>query len=204
MMKTTHETICENVDDAVRGTARESVGPIVVGVVSDTHGHLESSVIAALAECDHIIHAGDIGGPDVLHGLEALAPVTAVLGNNDYDEYGSRVSRFAHPIIGGVRFLVAHYPRDVRIGFNGGPGIAPGDPIPQVCIHGHTHVPELITGKEARPADYFMCPGAVFRPRGGFPRCVGFVTVESGRVLGIRIESLSGETVFEVGSGSRL
>ncbi len=170
-----------------------------IGLVSDTHGQLDPKAYAALAECDHIIHAGDIGGPDIIRSLESLAPVTAVLGNNDYDEYGAAIGRFAHPVIGGVRFLVAHYPQDVRIGFSGGPGIAPGDPIPQVCVHGHTHVPEIIVGADARPADYVICPGAAFRPRGGFPRCIGYLFVEGGRVLGVRIESLDGDVVFETG-----
>lgn len=145
-----------------------------------------------MADVDHIIHAGDIGGPEILHALEALAPTTAVLGNNDFDEYGSRVGRFAHPVIDGVRFLVAHYPRDVQIGFNGCAGLAAGDPIPQVCVHGHTHVPELVYGPEARPASYVVCPGAPFRPRGGFPKCTGRMLVDDGRVLGVRIASLDG------------
>lgn len=170
-----------------------------IGLISDTHGRLSDEALVAMTDVDYIIHAGDIGGPDVLHALEALAPTTAVLGNNDFDEYGSRVQRFAHPMIDGVRFLVAHYPRDVRINFAGSSALAPGDPIPQVCIHGHTHVPEIVTGAEARPATYVVCPGAPFRPRGGFPKCTGRMVVEEGRVLGIRIASLDGETVFQTG-----
>ena len=77
-----------------------------IGIISDTHGTLSDSALALLAEVDHIIHAGDIGGPDILRMLSALAPTTAVLGNNDFDEYGSSVGRFAHPVIDGVRFLV--------------------------------------------------------------------------------------------------
>ena len=174
----------------------------VIGLISDTHGRLPDEALAAMADVDHIIHAGDIGGPEILHALEALAPTTAVLGNNDFDEYGSRVGRFAHPVIDGVRFVVAHYPRDVQIGFNGCAGLAAGDPIPQVCVHGHTHVPELVYGPEARPASYVVCPGAPFRPRGGFPKCTGRMLVDDGRVLGVRIASLDGQTVFEVGEGA--
>lgn len=76
------------------------------------------------------------------------------------------------------------------------------DPIPQVCVHGHTHVPELVYGPEARPASYVVCPGAPFRPRGGFPKCTGRMLVDDGRVLGVRIASLDGQTVFEAGEGA--
>lgn len=163
----------------------------VVGLISDTHGYLSEGALAAMAEVDYIIHAGDIGSPEVLSVLRALAPVTAVLGNNDFDEYGSRVDRFAHPLIDGVRFLVAHYPRDVQIGFNGCAGLAAGDPLPRICIHGHTHIPKLVAGKDAFPADFIVCPGSVSRPCGGFPCAYGLVEIESGCVLSVRIMSLT-------------
>ena len=91
----------------------------LVGLISDTHGRLPDAALGALANCNHIIHAGDICDPGILRELQIMAPTTAVLGNNDYDEYGKNVTRFAHPVIDGVRFLVAHYPNDARIGFNG-------------------------------------------------------------------------------------
>ena len=165
----------------------------LVGLLSDTHGRLDPYAYTALADCDVIIHAGDIGDPSILRELETLAPVYAVLGNNDYDEYGEGVGKFARPVIDGVRFLVSHYPRDVRISPFGSGAVAPGDPIPQVCVHGHTHVPELIYGKDARPADFILCPGSVSRPRGGSPRCVGKVLIEDGKVVDVRIEDLYGD-----------
>lgn len=168
-----------------------------IGIISDTHGTLDPKAYAALADCDHIIHAGDICGPEILRELETLAPVTAVLGNNDYPEYGSAVGRFARPVIDGVRFLVAHTPGDVRIGFSGSPALAPGDPIPDVIVHGHTHVPELKTGPEARPASIYMCPGAVFRPRSEFGRTLAKMDVENGRILRTTIEDLNGKVLFE-------
>lgn len=166
-------------------------GLIRVGVLSDTHGTLPSNAYAALADCDHIIHAGDIGNPNVLRTLKTLAPVTAVLGNNDFDEYGADVTHYAHPVIGGVRFLVAHYPQDVYIGTQGSKALAPGDPLPKVCIHGHTHIPRLVTGKEASPADYILCPGAAFRPRGGSKRSIAKLLVGEGIVHDIQIEELT-------------
>lgn len=175
-----------------------------VGILSDTHGRLSDQAYAALVGSDHIIHAGDIGDPAILRELETIAPVTAVLGNNDFDEYGEHVRRFAHPVIDGVRFLVAHYPRDVKISFAGNAALAPGDPIPQVCVHGHTHVPELLMGAEARPADLVLCPGAVFRPRGEFPRCLAHLAVEDGRVLAARIAPFVGDPLFQMGDPAAL
>ena len=110
--------------------SRERSPALRIGIISDTHGSLDPRAYAALADCDHIIHAGDICGPAILRELETLAPVTAVLGNNDFDEYGSEVGHFAHPVLGGVRFLVGHKPGDVRVSFAGSAALAPGDPLP--------------------------------------------------------------------------
>lgn len=172
----------------------------LVGLISDTHGRLPDAALGALAYCNHIIHAGDICDPGILRELQIMAPTTAVLGNNDYDEYGKSVTRFAHPVIDGVRFLVAHYPNDARIGFNGSRAIAPGDPLPQVCVHGHTHIPEILAGRDAYPASLFICPGSCSRPRGGFPASVGFIELEAGRVRAARVESLDGEVLLEMGA----
>ena len=171
----------------------------LVGVISDTHGRLSLGAYEALVGCDHIIHAGDIGDPGILRELEALAPVTAVLGNNDFAEYGSSVGRSARPIIDGVRFLVAHYPRDVRISAFGSGALAPGDPIPDVCIHGHTHIPRLEYGKEVRPAQYVVCPGSATWPRGLYPTSIAKITIEGSTVKAIRIESLKGDTLMKTG-----
>ena len=145
----------------------------LVGIISDTHGRLDPLAYNALADCDHIIHAGDICDPAIITELETLAPVTAVLGNNDFDEYGPNVGRYARPVIDGVRFLVAHYPQDVRISSFANRILAPGDPIPDICVHGHTHIPRLDRGKEARPAQFVMNPGSATWARGGYPKSVG-------------------------------
>ncbi|WP_241156393.1 MULTISPECIES: metallophosphoesterase family protein [unclassified Adlercreutzia] len=170
-----------------------------VGIISDTHGTLDARAFAALSDCDHIIHAGDICGPAILRELACIAPVTAVLGNNDFPEYGSAVTRFARPVVGGVRFLVAHYPQDVRITYAGSSALAPGDSIPQVLVHGHTHVPKLETGPEARPASLLICPGSASLPRGGFSRSIAKVQVSEGRILEARVESLGGKPIFTWG-----
>ena len=170
-----------------------------VGVISDTHGRLDTKAYEALADCDHIIHAGDIGNPGIIRELQTLAPVTAVLGNNDFDEYGESVGRFAHPVIDGVKFLVSHYPRDVRVSSFGTGALAPGDPIPDVCIHGHTHIPKLEYGKEIRPAQFLLCPGSASYPRGGNSRSIAKIEIEDRRVKSIRIETLGGNVLESIG-----
>ncbi len=57
--------------------------PVVLGVISDTHGLLRPGALAALAGVHRILHAGDVGRPDILDALASIAPVTAVRGNID-------------------------------------------------------------------------------------------------------------------------
>lgn len=63
----------------------------MIGIISDTHGLVRPKVIGALAGAELIIHAGDIGSPDVLKTLEAIAPVIAVRGNNDQDPWAAKI-----------------------------------------------------------------------------------------------------------------
>ena len=171
----------------------------LVGVISDTHGWLDPAAYNALADCELIVHAGDICNPGILRELQTLAPVQAVLGNNDFDEYGPEVGRYARFSYAGVKFLVAHFPRDVRLSGFGSAALAPGDPIPDVCIHGHTHVPKLEYGKEARPAQYVLCPGSASYPRGGSSPSIAKIKIELGAVKWICIESLKGKPIMRVG-----
>ncbi len=66
--------------------------PILIGVISDTHGLLRPEAIDALRGSDHIIHAGDVGSPEILEKLAAIAPVTAVRGNIDKGDVVSQVA----------------------------------------------------------------------------------------------------------------
>lgn len=62
-----------------------------VGLIADTHGLLRPQALAALAGSRHIVHAGDIGAPEILQALERIAPVTAVRGNNDAGPWARRL-----------------------------------------------------------------------------------------------------------------
>ncbi|MBA1203179.1 metallophosphoesterase family protein [Pseudomonas capeferrum] len=105
-----------------------------VGVISDTHGLLRPEALAALEGSELIIHAGDIGKPEILEQLTALAPVQVVRGNNDLAASWARdipdLSRFE---MAGRRVLLVHDIADVP---------ADLDDI-AIVITGHSHKPRI-------------------------------------------------------------
>lgn len=154
-------------------------GPVVVGVLSDTHGYLSAEAFQALASMDPtlIVHAGDICGDDILPRLEMLAPVVAVLGNNDYPgEYGPRVTARAEFECCGVDFAVAHISSRL------------GAPLTRIAICGHTHVPKV----EQCGVTTLVNPGSTTRPRDGKGPSVARIELEPGYVRSIRIIRLNG------------
>ena len=93
---------------ASAGGSASTGGSFSVGVISDTHGHLYPEVKAALQGVDFIIHAGDIGSPQVLAELRLIAPVTAVRGNCDYDSWALALPARAELTLAGARLIVGH------------------------------------------------------------------------------------------------
>jgi uncharacterized protein len=137
-----------------------------VGLISDTHGWLDPRAVTALtsAGVERILHAGDIGaGPDVLWELEAIAPVTAVLGNCDFDIPGFELERVARVRLGGLRFLVIHDFGDL--------GEMPDDV--DLVVRGHSHVP----GSQWHGRVFVVNPGSASQRR-RMPSCsVAVLTV---------------------------
>ena len=82
-------------------------GLMRIGLISDTDGHLGRDAVAALAGCDQVVHAGDVG-PGVLEALSRLAPVVAVRGNNDNAGPESALPASVSIELGGRKFLVVH------------------------------------------------------------------------------------------------
>ncbi len=150
-------------------------GQAVVAVLSDTHGYLPPEAFRALASLDPqlVVHAGDICGDDILPRLTMLAPVVAVLGNNDYSgEYGPRVRSRAEFSLLGVDFQVEH----IRSRFT-------MIPTARIVVCGHTHVARV----EQCGAATVVNPGSTTRPRGGEGASVAAITLEPGYVRSIRI-----------------
>src|SRR5206468_11398291 len=81
---------------------------ILVGVISDTHGLLRPEAVAALKGADLIIHAGDVGAPQVLDALRKLAPTFVVRGNVDNGHWAGGLPATTHVEVGGPMFHVLH------------------------------------------------------------------------------------------------
>lgn len=115
-----------------------------IGIISDTHGLLRPQVAEVFANVDHILHAGDIGGEDVLRALRKLAPVTYVGGNNDDGSDGLDIVRVT---LGGTRILLTHIlpkPEKPRAAVVASLKKQPAD----LVVFGHSHLPhnEVING----------------------------------------------------------
>ena len=82
--------------------------PKLIGLISDTHGLLREEAVRALRGSELIVHAGDVGAPGIIEALSALAPVVAVRGNVDKDDWASRLPATAVAEAGDVRIYVLH------------------------------------------------------------------------------------------------
>jgi putative phosphoesterase len=159
--------------------AGRGAGARLVGVISDTHGLLRDEALAALAGVDLIVHAGDIGEPAILEALAAIAPVTAVRGNNDHGAWAEALPERAELVVGGARLLVIH---DVNeLASRGAPAELGRF---AAVIAGHSHRPrnEVIDGVLR------FNPGAAGPRRFRLPVSVGVISVAGGGVHGRVIE----------------
>ena len=153
------------------------MNPMLIGVISDIHGHLSQRAAKALDGVDMILCAGDIERPSILWELEAIAPTICVLGNCDHRDMGPSVKPIASPLIEGVRFRMVHRPQDN--------GEIPDDV--QVVINGHTHIPrDEVIGKVR-----YLNPGSTSRPRGGSSKSLILMTVRDGAVRSVKFVDLT-------------
>ena len=154
---------------------------IRIGLISDTHGLLRPSVHDAFQGVELILHAGDVGGDEILDELALIAPVRAVFGNT-YDISNPRLSASIDIVVGGLRIHVSH-------------GHELGVPKPDkllaryaadVIVYGHTHKP-LITKADGR---LVVNPGAAGAARFDLKPSVAILEIGNSGV-DVRIVALS-------------
>jgi putative phosphoesterase len=108
-----------------------------IGVVSDTHGLLRPETLEVLAGVEHIIHAGDIGSPDILPRLAEIAPVTAIRGNIDTREWARKLPAWEVVTLAARTIYVVHDIADLSLD----PAAAGFD----LVVFGHSHEPAIRT-----------------------------------------------------------
>jgi len=131
-----------------------------IGVISDTHGHLDPAVGVVFAGVQLIIHAGDIMDPATIEELERIAPVIAVAGNMDDAKLGP-LPREVTGEVAGVRFVAGHKRKRLlkRLALGKIEGVTKEDP-PDLVIFGHDHVPAV----EWVEGSLYLNPGTATSP----------------------------------------
>ncbi len=141
-----------------------------VGVLSDTHNLLRPRVLELLAGCDRILHAGDVGEPEILRQLERIAPVDAVRGNTDAGATAAGLPGELTGSLDGLAFGMIHRREDV-------PRDWPARL--QLVIFGHSHRPEM----EWRGQCLLLNPGACGARRFHLPLTLAILTVTDRRIV---------------------
>jgi putative phosphoesterase len=165
----------------VTTAAVRSTGIIRVGLISDTHGWLDPRAVAAFsaeAPLAAILHAGDIGSDDVLYELEALAHVTAVLGNCDYALPGFDLGEVARVTIAEKHIVLIH-------------NVAHVQPLAddEIVVHGHSHRPRMKWAEDGR---LYLNPGSATQRRSQ-PSCsVGVLEIAPDGEASARVIYLDG------------
>ena len=141
---------------------------IRLGVISDTHGLLREEAVGALRGVDRILHAGDVGDPEILATLGAMAPVTAVRGNMDAGAWARELPGTEVAEVGGLALYMLHDLDELDLD----PGVAGFAGV----IFGHTHMPEV------RWADgvLYLNPGSAGPIRGSKPVSLAVLEVTGG------------------------
>jgi len=141
-----------------------------IGVISDTHRLVRPEALTALDGVEHIIHAGDIGAPDVIAELRRIAPVTAIRGNVDVGDWAREFPETAVVKLGGIMIYVIHNIINLDL-----------DPRASefsAVVYGHSHAPNQHT----KDGVLYFNPGSAGPRRFHLPVSIGYLTVRSKNV----------------------
>src|ERR1700676_4586958 len=151
------------------GRAPRDAGAVLrIGVISDTHGLLRPEVEQRLAGVAHIVHAGDIGSPNVIAELQRIAPVIAIRGNVDTGHWAEHYPETQMVTLGGCRIYVLHDVQTLQL-----------DPVSSgvdVVVCGHSHRPRI---ESIRGVLYFN-PGSAGPRRFNLPVAVATLDLTAG------------------------
>jgi len=151
----------------------------LIGIISDTHGCLPQSVSKIFKKTDLIIHAGDVGDPEIIDALGKVAPTRAVRGNMDVGKWARRLKQNETIKINHLRLYVIHdiYNLDINA----------QSATYRAVIYGHTHRPQM----EKQQGVLYLNPGSAMQPRFGYPPSVALLEVK-GDAISARLIDLSG------------
>ena len=143
---------------------------VTIGVISDTHGLLRAEALAALRGSHYIVHAGDIGDPEILQKLAEIAPVTAICGNVDRQPWARKIPTTNVLEVSGVSIYVLHNLNELDLKPEAA-GFA-------VVVYGHSHV----TKQEMKNGVLYFNPGSAGPRRFRLPVSVGRLCLKNGNV----------------------
>jgi putative phosphoesterase len=140
-----------------------------VGVVSDTHGLLRPELLPLLQGVDAILHAGDVGNPEILDALRAIAPVTAIRGNVDVAGPCALLPETEVVEFDGLLVYMIHSRQDLDLNPEAA-GMA-------VVVSGHSHQPSV----QVHRGVLFLNPGSCGPRRFSLPVTFALLTVDGGK-----------------------
>lgn len=139
--------------------------PKIIGLISDTHGLLRPEAVDALRGSELIVHAGDVGDPEILGGLRELAPVVAVRGNVDREDWAEELPATAVAQLADARIYVLHDVHDLDLN----PAAAGFGAV----VSGHSHK----FGSSERAGVLYINPGSAGPRRFQLPVTVAWLDV---------------------------
>src|SRR5262245_27550774 len=142
----------------------------LIGVISDTHGLLRPEAVAALRKVDLILHAGDIGSPEVIEGLKKIAPVVAVRGNNDKAPWADDLPTWEVTEVGPIFIYMIHDLKEMDM--------SPTTAEFQVVVSGHSHKPAI----DKRKGVLYLNPGSAGPRRFSLPVSVATLQIDGDKV----------------------
>jgi len=145
---------------------------MIVGVISDTHGLLRPQALELLRGSGHIIHAGDIGAPEIVPALEQVAPVTAIRGNIDKQDWARRFPETEVVELAGVPIYIIHDAQALDLNPKAAGFVA--------VISGHSHRPH----QQLKDGVLYFNPGSAGPRRFKLPVTLGRLEIAQGNVKG--------------------